>query len=55
MFWILSLIHICLLRSEFIYLNSPDFPTEEEQFQIYKQVLERLAPRPVVAVSYTHL
>ena len=37
-----------LLRSEFIYLNSPDFPTEEEQFQIYKQVLERLAPRPVV-------
>lgn len=35
-----------LLRSEFIYLNSPDFPTEEEQFQIYKQVLERLAPRP---------
>ena len=37
-----------LLRSEFIYLNSPDFPTEEAQFQIYKQVLERLAPRPVV-------
>ena len=37
-----------LLRSEVIYLNSPDFPTEEEQFQIYKQVLERLAPRPVV-------
>lgn len=37
-----------LLRSEFIYLNSPDFPTEEAQFRIYRQVLEGLAPRPVV-------
>lgn len=37
-----------LFRSEFIYLESEDFPTEETQFQIYKQVLERLAPRPVV-------
>lgn len=37
-----------LFRSEFIYLDSDDFPTEEAQFQIYKQVLERLAPRPVV-------
>ncbi|MCD7844326.1 MAG: phosphoenolpyruvate--protein phosphotransferase [Oscillospiraceae bacterium] len=37
-----------LFRSEFIYLNSADFPTEEEQFLIYKEVLERLAPRPVV-------
>lgn len=37
-----------LLRSEFIYLNSEDFPSEEAQFQIYKEVLERLAPRPVV-------
>ena len=37
-----------LFRSEVIYLDSADFPTEEAQFQIYKEVLERLAPRPVV-------
>ncbi len=37
-----------LFRSEFIYLDSPDFPTEEAQFEIYKEVLARLAPRPVV-------
>ena len=37
-----------LFRSEFIYLNSPDFPSEETQFEIYKEVLARLAPRPVV-------
>ena len=37
-----------LFRSEFIYLNSEDFPDEETQFNIYKEVLSRLAPRPVV-------
>ena len=37
-----------LFRSEFVYLNSDSFPTEEAQFQIYKEVLARLAPRPVV-------
>ncbi|MCD7756003.1 MAG: phosphoenolpyruvate--protein phosphotransferase [Firmicutes bacterium] len=37
-----------LFRSEFIYLNRTDFPSEEAQFLIYKEVLERLAPRPVV-------
>ena len=37
-----------LFRSEFIYLDSEDFPTEEAQFEIYKEVLSRLAPRPVV-------
>lgn len=37
-----------LFRSEFIYLNSRDFPTEEAQLGIYRVVLEKLAPRPVV-------
>ncbi len=39
---------IGLFRSEFIYLNSQDFPTEEEQFRIYKQVAETLAGRKVI-------
>ena len=37
-----------LFRSEFLYLDSPDFPSEETQFQAYKRVLEIFAPNPVV-------
>ena len=37
-----------LFRSEFLYLNSPAAPTEDEQFAVYKQVLKRLAPKRVV-------
>lgn len=37
-----------LFRSEFIYLGRDGFPSEEEQFQSYKTVLETLSPRPVV-------
>lgn len=37
-----------LFRSEFLYLESPDFPSEETQFQAYKKVLELFAPRQVV-------
>ena len=37
-----------LLRSEFVYLNSKEEPTEEQQFMAYKRVLEALAPRLVV-------
>ncbi len=37
-----------LFRSEFLYLDSDDFPAEEVQFRVYREVLERLAPRPVV-------
>lgn len=37
-----------LFRSEFIYLNSTHYPTEEEQYQIYKQALLELSPRRMV-------
>ncbi|MBQ7195855.1 MAG: phosphoenolpyruvate--protein phosphotransferase [Synergistaceae bacterium] len=37
-----------LFRSEFVYLNSKTDPTEEEQFQAYKKVLEALSPRLIV-------
>lgn len=37
-----------LFRSEFVYLNSKEDPSEEIQFQAYKRVLETLAPKLVV-------
>jgi len=37
-----------LFRTEYLYLNSARIPTEQEQFLAYKQVLEELAPRPVI-------
>lgn len=39
---------IGLFRSEFIYLESRDFPTENEQFQIYKSVAETMAGKRVI-------
>ena len=39
---------IGLFRSEFIYLGSQDYPTEEEQFAIYKQVAQTMAGRKVI-------
>lgn len=39
---------IGLFRSEFIYLERTDFPTEEEQFNIYKTVAENMAGKPVI-------
>lgn len=39
---------IGLFRSEFIYLNRSDYPTEEEQFNIYKRVVETMADRKVI-------
>ena len=39
---------IGLFRSEFIYLESKDFPTEEEQFMIYRQVAETMAGKKVI-------
>ncbi len=37
-----------LFRSEFIYLESRDYPTEEQQFQIYKKAVERMAGKRVI-------
>ena len=39
---------IGLFRSEFIYLESDDYPTEEEQFSIYKKVLEAMPDKRVI-------
>lgn len=39
---------IGLFRSEFIYLERQDFPTEEEQFQIYRSVAETMAGKKVI-------
>ncbi|MBR5218965.1 MAG: phosphoenolpyruvate--protein phosphotransferase [Clostridia bacterium] len=39
---------IGLFRSEFIYLERNDFPTEEEQFEIYKTVAETMAGKKVI-------
>ena len=39
---------IGLFRSEFLYLNSTDYPTEEEQFAVYRRVVETMAGKKVV-------
>lgn len=39
---------IGLFRSEFLYLGREDFPTEEEQFQAYKQVVQSMAGKKVI-------
>ncbi len=39
---------IGLFRSEFLYLGKDDFPTEEEQFQAYKQVVQVMAGKKVI-------
>ena len=39
---------IGLFRSEFLYLQSTDYPTEEEQFKAYKTVAEMMAGRKVI-------
>ena len=36
-----------LYRTEFLYLNRQDLPTEQEQFETYRRVVERFAPHPV--------
>jgi phosphoenolpyruvate-protein phosphotransferase len=36
-----------LLRTEFLYMERPQFPSEDEQFRMYRRVLERMAPKPL--------
>jgi phosphotransferase system enzyme I (PtsI) len=38
---------IGLYRTEFLYLNRKDLPSEEEQFEIYKTVSQKISPLPV--------
>lgn len=39
---------IGLFRSEFLYLERKEYPTEEKQFTIYKTVAETMAGKPVI-------
>ncbi len=39
---------IGLFRSEFLYLGKSDYPTEEEQFQAYRTVVQNMAGRKVI-------
>ena len=39
---------IGLFRSEFLYLESRDYPSEDEQFSVYKRVLESMAGKKVI-------
>lgn len=39
---------IGLFRSEFLYLENEDYPTEEQQFTAYKKVLESMAGKKVI-------
>lgn len=39
---------IGLFRSEFLYLEKEDFPTEEEQFQAYKTVVQNMGKKKVI-------
>ncbi len=38
---------IGLYRTEFLYMNRKDLPSEEEHFQTYKELLEMISPNPV--------
>lgn len=43
---------IGLFRTEFLYLSRQTLPTEDEQFDIYRQIAERLAPMPVTIRTF---
>jgi len=43
---------IGLFRTEFLFLNRPDLPDEDEQFEAYRQVMEEMGDRPVTIRTY---
>ncbi|MDX1777436.1 MAG: phosphoenolpyruvate--protein phosphotransferase, partial [Thermodesulfobacteriota bacterium] len=43
---------IGLYRTEFLYLNRKELPTEEEHFNIYKKVIETVSPHPVTIRTF---
>lgn len=43
---------IGLFRTEFLFLNRPDLPGEDEQFEAYRKVMEEMGGRPVTIRTY---
>lgn len=43
---------IGLYRTEFLYLNRPTLPTEDEQFEIYRRVAASVAPHPLIIRTF---
>jgi len=43
---------IGLFRTEFLYISKQNLPSEDEQFDIYRQITERLAPAPVTIRTF---
>jgi phosphotransferase system enzyme I (PtsI) len=43
---------IGLYRTEFLYLNRRTLPTEEEQYQTYRKVAERVRPQPLIIRTF---
>jgi phosphoenolpyruvate-protein phosphotransferase (PTS system enzyme I) len=43
---------IGLYRTEFLYLNRSTLPTEEEQYEIYRKVAERVRPNPLIIRTF---
>src|SRR5213596_1023087 len=43
---------IGLYRTEFLYLNRRTLPTEEEQYEIYRKVAERVRPDPLIIRTF---
>lgn len=39
---------IGLYRTEFLYINRKDLPTEDEHFKVYRDVVERVSPHPTI-------
>ncbi len=43
---------IGLFRTEFLFLNRPDLPDEDEQFEAYRKVMEEMGGKPVTIRTY---
>lgn len=43
---------IGLFRTEFLYLSRQNLPSEEEQYEIYRQMAERMAPTPITIRTF---
>ncbi len=41
-----------LYRTEFMYLNRPSLPSEEEQYETYRTVAQRVAPHPLIIRTF---